>query len=134
VFIGGESIKELSSPGLSDMNLIDRSFDQSERSRCSGPRRLSAIIGRLIMTRISTFCVISSTLAVLALAANGASAATLTPHINTPTPKVAVHTPQNVTSGGHYDLGSGALTGRRNHEPLDRAPPVDKASPLNWAK
>jgi hypothetical protein len=26
-FIGGTSIKELGSPGLSDMNLIDRSFD-----------------------------------------------------------------------------------------------------------
>jgi hypothetical protein len=42
------------------------------------------------MTRISTFCVLSSTLAVIALSANGASAATIT----VPVPRVIVHVPQ----------------------------------------
>ena len=56
------------------------------------------------MTRISTLCVLSSTLAVLALSANGASAATITVH--TTVPKVSVHTPQpkvyskDITTGG----------------------------------
>jgi hypothetical protein len=44
------------------------------------------------MTRISTFCVLSSTLAVIALSANGASAVNITVH--TPVPRVIVHVPQ----------------------------------------
>ena len=57
------------------------------------------------MTRISTLCVVSSTLAVLALSANWASAATITVH--PVTPKVTVHTQQpkvyskDITIGGH---------------------------------
>jgi hypothetical protein len=53
------------------------------------------------VTRISTFCVLSSTLAVIALSANGVSAATITVHtavprviVHVPQPKVTVHTPQ----------------------------------------
>jgi hypothetical protein len=82
------------------------------------------------MTRILTICVVSGTVAALALAANATSAATLTPHITTVSPKIHLNT------GQHYptSVGGGALTGRRSHEPLDRAPPVDKASPLNWDK
>jgi hypothetical protein len=62
------------------------------------------------MTRISTFCVLSSTLAVIALSANGASAATVTvpvPRVivHVPQPKVTVRTPQLKTLGNH---GTGA--------------------------
>jgi hypothetical protein len=54
--------------------------------------QVEAIAKENIMTRISTFCVVSSTLAVIALSANGASATTITVH---PTvPRVTVHTPQ----------------------------------------
>ena len=60
------------------------------------------------MTRISTFCVLSSTLAVIALSANGASAATITVHttvprviVHVPQPKVNVHTPQLKSLGNH---------------------------------
>ena len=60
------------------------------------------------MTRISTFCVWSSTLAVIALSANGASAVNITVHttvprviVHVPQPKVTVHTPQLKTLGNH---------------------------------
>jgi hypothetical protein len=60
------------------------------------------------MTRISTFCALSSTLAVIALSANGASAATITVHttvprviVHVPQPKVIVHTPQLKILGNH---------------------------------
>jgi len=49
------------------------------------------------MTRISTLCVVSGTLAVLALSANGASAGSVTPHFSTPTV-----TPKPLATGQHF--------------------------------
>jgi hypothetical protein len=70
------------------------------------------------MTRISTFCVVSSTLAVLALSANGASAEMpvpkpVTPRITVQAPKPKVISPnapmnKESGSGGHVGGGSGA--------------------------
>jgi hypothetical protein len=69
---------------------------------------VEAIAEENTMTRISTFCVLSSTLAVIALSANGASAATITVHtpvprviVHVPQPKVTVHTPQLKTLSNH---------------------------------
>ncbi len=69
------------------------------------------------MTRISTLCVLSSTLAVLALSANAASAATITVHTTVPRvavhpvkPNVNVHTPQLKTFGNH-GTGVGTKSG-----------------------
>jgi hypothetical protein len=55
------------------------------------------------MTRISTFCFLSSTLAVLALSANGASAENITVHTLTP-PAVKVNPPP--PKGGGSGKGS----------------------------
>jgi hypothetical protein len=70
--------------------------------------RCSAHAKENTMTRISTFCVLSSTLAIIALSANGASAATITVHtpvprviVHVPQPKVTVHTPQLKTLSNH---------------------------------
>jgi hypothetical protein len=60
------------------------------------------------MTRISTFCLVSSTLAVLALSANGASAETITPK-NPPKPKVTVHASGNSTTYKMDDTKSAVI-------------------------
>jgi len=63
------------------------------------------------MTRISTFCLVSSTLAVLALSANGASAETITPK-NTPKSKVTVHASGKTTT--YKDDTGNAVIGKMN--------------------
>ena len=97
-----------------------------------------------IMTPISTFCVLSSTLAVIALSANGASAATITvpvPRVivhvpqpkvtvHTPQPKVTVHTPQLKILSNHGITDTGAKVVR----PGDGNQPVPAGGPpvINW--
>ncbi len=97
-----------------------------------------------IMTPISTFCVLSSTLAVIALSANGASAATITvpvPRVivhvpqpkvtvHTPQPKVTVHTPQLKILSNHGITDTGAKVVR----PGDGNQPVPPGGPpvINW--
>jgi hypothetical protein len=59
------------------------------------------------MTRISTLCVLSTTLAALALSANAASAGNVTPHFSTPTP-----TPKPLATGQHFPKTTiGSATG-----------------------
>ncbi len=97
-----------------------------------------------IMTPISTFCVLSSTLAVIALSANGASAATITvpvPRVivhvpqpkvtvHTPQPKVTVHTPRLKILSNHGITDTGAKVVR----PGDGNQPVPAGGPpvINW--
>jgi len=52
-------------------------FDQSERSSLNRAERLSAVTGRLVMTRIAVFCLASAALAVLAAPASGGDAGKL---------------------------------------------------------
>ena len=77
------------------------------------------------MTRISTFCAVSSALAVLALSANGASAVdAASPKFAVPTPKVTVNPvqPKNAVgiggTGGH-SLGSANPAGSKHFEIKD---------------
>jgi hypothetical protein len=98
------------------------------------------------MTRISTFCVLSSTLAVIALSANRASAVNITVHtpvprviVHVPQPKVTVHTPQlkilsnhgtvvGTKSGSNHVLLKGNLKGNSNKVGIS-APTTIKLSP-----
>lgn len=65
------------------------------------------------MTRVSTFCVVSSGLAVFALSGDSARAGTLTIHtptptvsVHTPTPKVSVHTPTPRAQLHSFSMGT----------------------------
>jgi hypothetical protein len=98
------------------------------------------------MTRISTFCVLSSTLAVTALSANGASAVNITVHtavpkviVYVPQPKVNVHTPQlkilsnhgtvvGTKSGSNHGLLKDNLKGNSNEVGIS-APTTIELSP-----
>ena len=60
------------------------------------------------MTRISTFCLVSGTLAVLSLSANGASADTITPK-NPLKPKVTVHAAEKSTTYKVDDTRNGVI-------------------------
>ncbi len=59
------------------------------------------------MTRISTLCVLSGTLALLALSANAASAGTFTPHTNVPVAKPSIHL--YAPAGGGTGGGAGKV-------------------------
>jgi hypothetical protein len=81
---------------------------------------MEALAKESTMTRISMFCVLSSTLAVIALSANGASAVNITVHttvprviVHVPQPKVTVHTPQLKILSNH-GTGVGIKSGS-NH-------------------
>jgi hypothetical protein len=127
--IGEMPIKKLRSPGLIDMNLFDRSFDQSGRSRLTGgPRRLSALIGRLIMTRMSTFCVMSSTLAALALSANGASAGNVQLHVTIPTVKV----PKAGSTNGGGSRNPALLSARKHGQETNATVSSGGDKPGDW--
>ncbi len=73
------------------------------------------------MTRVSTFCIVSCALAVLALSANGANAETIT-HVNTPTvhvqtPTATGHTPQ--ATGSHFQATTGKGAGTRQTDTFE---------------
>jgi len=63
-----------------------------------------------IMTRISRFCVMSGTLAIVALSANAVRAENLSIHSTTVTPKVSVHTPTPKSTGGNLNSFTGGTT------------------------